>query len=168
MTGNQVYPSKFLKHDDIDEDVTYTIAEVVMEELESRERGKEEKPCIYFKEVEKGLIVNRTNWSLIAKQYGDESDDWIGKQITLTVMDVEAFGDIVSAIRVKPQRKMSTKSTLASKAAPEPTEAADDVTLFWTEAKKLGYERKDALAVLAKCKNDFGAALLALSEEAGL
>jgi hypothetical protein len=105
MKGSEVFPSKYLKAEDLDEDVEVTIKKVVLEELEQKDGTKQQKPVCYFEEGPKGLIVNKTNWSLIAKQHGDESDNWIGKTVTLTTVDVDAFGDVVSAIRIKPPRK---------------------------------------------------------------
>ncbi len=166
MRSNDVYPSKYLKAEELDADLTVTIDRVEVEELESNDGKKQNKPVAYFKEVDKGLIINKTNWAGIAKQHGDESDDWVGKQITLTVMDVEAFGDIVSAIRVKTIRKVvnpvKPKTIHPSEArTPQKSDnnAGDVVTEFWQEVKKQGLERKQGLEVLANTRQDFAAAL---------
>src|SRR6266404_2681926 len=97
----------------------------------------QEKPVVYFQEIQKGFVLNKTNWSLIARQHGDESDEWPGHKITLFVMDVEAFGDIVSAIRVRPPRKTVPK----------------------VEGVKKGLE------ILADNKNDFASALRFLESD---
>ena len=102
MKTNEVFPSKFVKAEDLDGDTEVIIDHVVMEDFEDPQTKRQsKKPVIYFRNARKGLICNKTNWALIARQHGDESDEWAGKAITLVVMDVEAFGDIVSAIRVK-------------------------------------------------------------------
>jgi hypothetical protein len=120
MRSGDVFPSKYLKAEELDEDVQVTISKVVLEELEQKDGKKQEKPVCYFEEGPKGLILNKTNWALIAKQHGDESDDWTGKKITLTTVDVDAFGDVVSAIRVKPPKKQSGGSAFPKAASPEP------------------------------------------------
>lgn len=103
MRGSDVYPSKYLKAEDFPGDVIVIIEKVEMEKFtDPKTKEETEKPLIWFKDCDKAMIVNKTNWALIAKQHGDESDDWVGKSITLGTLDVEAFGDVVSAIRVKP------------------------------------------------------------------
>ena len=103
MKQQDVFPSRFLKAEDIlDEELTLTIAKSELIELEDKQGQTQQKPVVYFKEVPKGLIVNKTNWKLITEATGEEdSDNWAGKQITLFTLDVDAFGDVVAAIRVK-------------------------------------------------------------------
>jgi hypothetical protein len=110
MKTGDVFPSKYLKAEDLDADVEVTIKNVEMAELKARDGKDESKPVCFFEEGEKGLILNKTNWAAIAKQHGDESDDWTGKKVILTVLDVDSFGDIVSAIRIKPPKKVADKS----------------------------------------------------------
>ena len=110
MKSSDVFPSKYLKAEDVEEDLTVTISSVTMEEVKDKDSGKTtQKPCIHFKELSKSILCNKTNWGLIARQHGEESDGWAGKQIILTVMDVDSFGDIVSAIRVKAPQKSKPK-----------------------------------------------------------
>ena len=110
MKAGDVFPSKYLKAEDVEEDMTVTISSVTLEDVKDKDSGKTtQKPCIHFKELAKSILCNKTNWNLIARQHGEESDEWVGKQIVLTVMDVDSFGDIVSAIRVKPSQKAKPK-----------------------------------------------------------
>jgi hypothetical protein len=161
MRSADVYPSKYLKAEELEGDLTVTIKEVVMEELESKDKGKQNKPVVYFKEMDKGLVVNKTNWSMIAKQHGDESDDWTGKQIVLHAMDVEAFGEMVLSIRVIQPRKPAVAKPAA---AAVPVISEEDITAYWTEVKKQGLERKQGLEFLNKNKQDFKLALAALQK----
>lgn len=165
MKSGEVYPSKFLKAEDLgDDEPTVTIERVLMEELDSKDHGKQQKPVAYFKGLEKGLVINKTNWSIIARQHGDESDDWVGKQITLFVMDVEAFGEIVSAIRVRPPRK-TVPVVPGVKRGSEVEANGELVTKYWTTSKQLGFDRKKGLEILQKNNGDFAAAIAEL--EAG-
>ena len=100
MKSSDVFPSKYLKAADLDEDVELTIRSVVLEELKS-EDGSEQKPICYFEEGERGLLLNKTNWNALAQQFGDESDAWAGKTVTLTVMDVQFKDKMVPALRIK-------------------------------------------------------------------
>lgn len=116
MKTNDVFPSKYLKaEDDLfdDGEVAATIKEVVLESLKSRERGEENKPVMYFKELPKGLIVNKTNWGICAKLFNsDDSDDWLSERVLMTTVDVDAFGDVVRAIRIKNQKPKVDKGAL--------------------------------------------------------
>ena len=102
MKTGEVFPSKYVKAEDLDHDIDVVIERVSLEDFEDPQTKKQsKKPVCYFQGARKGLILNKTNWGLIARQFGDESEEWVGKTVTLTVVDVEAFGDIVSAIRIK-------------------------------------------------------------------
>lgn len=131
MKTNDVFPSKYLKaEDDLFDngaEVIATIKDVIKEKMG---RGDEEKPVMYFKEISKGFVVNKTNWSVIEKLLkADDSDDWIGEKIALTTMEVDSFGEIVRAIRVKPTKPVADKTALMKRFS----------TLF-EEAKALGVE----------------------------
>jgi hypothetical protein len=102
MKQDDVFPSKYLRAEELDDEITLTINKIEMTSFEDNKGVKAEKPVAYFKEIQKGLVINKTNWKSIAEAAGEEdSDNWIGKQITLFVMDVASFGDTVSGIRVK-------------------------------------------------------------------
>lgn len=73
--------------------------------------GKTEvKPVLFFAKVAedgslspvpKGLVLNKTNAQSIIANHGPETDDWVGKDVTLYSTKVP-FGDrIVSAIRIE-------------------------------------------------------------------
>lgn len=100
MNIDQCYPSKYLKSDDLDEDVTYTIRKVEIENL-SQGKDKDEKPIVYFEEVEKGIVLNVTNKNTIKGMYGPDTDGWVGKQVTLFATEVEFKGEMTMAIRIR-------------------------------------------------------------------
>jgi hypothetical protein len=98
MKANEVFPSNFLSEPDLDdEDLILTIAHVGMEKL-----GDDQKLACSFKEHEKKLIINKTNFNAIVKATGEEdTDDWVGKKITLYPTEVQFKDKMVPAIRVK-------------------------------------------------------------------
>jgi len=117
MRTSDVFPSKYLKAEDdyFDDGATYTatIKGVVSEKLTSREKGEEDKPVMHFVELDKGLILNKTNWGTCVKLFGsDESDDWNGEKVILTTVDVDAFGDVVRAIRIKNEKPKVNRQAL--------------------------------------------------------
>ena len=102
MKTSDVFPSRFVKAEDLDGDKIVTVEQVILEEVFNQQGNtKEQKPIIYFKGATKGMLLNKTNWSKLADAYGDESDAWKGQKCILTTVEVQAFGDVVSAIRIK-------------------------------------------------------------------
>jgi hypothetical protein len=160
MRSTDVFPSKYLKAEELDEDVQVTIKKVVLEELEQKDGQKADKPVCYFEEGPKGLILNKTNWALIAKQHGDESDEWAGKTVILTTVDVDAFGDVVSAIRIKPPKKQGGGTAFPKAAKPGQTTPTE----FWSTVKKAGLSKDEGKRALEECGGDFDKALGAVEQ----
>lgn len=128
MKLKDVYPSKFLAAADAeDEDLTLTIRDVTIEKF-----GEDEKPVAWFKELGgkqgKGLVINKTNWQVIAGMLGDDSDDWIGQKITIAAERVPFQGKMVDSLRVQEQkkRKNGTSVNPAKMPPPEPVITEDD------------------------------------------
>ena len=122
---SEMFPSKWLKASDIDQDYEVEIVEVTTDNIGQGDQ-KEEKFVVHFQEFDKGLVLNKVNASMIAAQHGDDTDNWIGKKVVLTVEDVAYQGKIVPAIRVRrPARPTSPmrKPLPSGKSAPRPTAA---------------------------------------------
>lgn len=81
------------------EGLELTIEAVTLEEM----RDGAEKVCVHWKESgRKPLLCNKTNSKRFQKLFGVESDDWVGRKVTLWFdPDVEFMGDIVGGIRVR-------------------------------------------------------------------
>jgi hypothetical protein len=102
MKISQLYPSKYVKAADLEErTVTLTIDKLVIEDMANHNGEKERKPVLYFRKATKGLVLNATNARTIAGLYGDESNDWPGKRISIYPTRVKAFGAVHDTIRVK-------------------------------------------------------------------
>jgi hypothetical protein len=146
-TANDFFPSKFLKAEDFEADVTYTMKKLTKELLKGKPGKDDElKPVLFFEEVEKGLIVNKTNWAAIEKATGEaDSDHWTGKKVTLTIVEVDAFGDIVKAIRVKDAKTS------------DPT-----VQKYWQTCSDMRLTVEEGRAHLKEFKGDFAGALAGL------
>jgi hypothetical protein len=101
MKTSTAFPSKFLRVADIDEvggQLTPTIRKVVVEEIG---QDRQEKPVVYFRQTQLGLVLNRTNAARLSASLGDETDGWIGKQIVLETEQVPMRGQMVNSIRVR-------------------------------------------------------------------
>jgi len=98
MKRNDLFPSKWLKGVTMAGDTNLTITALLQEELGD---DRQEKPVLYFKEVEQGLVLNLTNFNTIADLYGDETDAWVGKKITVFPTEVTFSGKTSLGIRIR-------------------------------------------------------------------
>lgn len=89
-------------------DVTVQIRKVDRVTLRNRQ-GADVKPVIYFDGSDKGFACNKTNAEAIVSMYGPETDEWIGKRITLYPTQTQVGNKMTDCIRVRPQ-KPSTKT----------------------------------------------------------
>jgi len=117
MKTADLFPSKYLKAADLDGDVEVTIRNVGKEDFKDDDGVIKPKGVCYFEEGELGLLCNKTNWKALVRMFGDESDNWAGKTITLTVMDVPFKDEMVPAIRVKVPRSPTGKTPFKAKKA---------------------------------------------------
>jgi hypothetical protein len=97
----------WLKAEDLldSDDVDLTIEGV---EIKKFDDGKA-KPILSFEGADKRLVVNKTNALMIAEVCGSrDTDQWIGKPITLFTTKVEYGGKLMDGIRVRPPVRKAT------------------------------------------------------------
>ncbi|MGA2112710.1 MAG: hypothetical protein ABSG98_11285 [Anaerolineales bacterium] len=119
MKQSDVFPSKWLKAEDLAGPLTVRIADVRLDPIKNPEGGEDqEKPVLVLEGNFKPMILNVTNWKALAKGYGEDSDAWIGKRVTLLKTEVDAFGETHVVIRLRiPEAKVIAGS---KEAVPEP------------------------------------------------
>lgn len=85
-----------------------TIARINENETVQTAEGKSKKAVVHFKEDLKPMILNVARSKAIEKVVGSPYfEDWIGTQIQLYIEHgIKAFGDVVSAVRVRPRKPM--------------------------------------------------------------
>lgn len=88
-----------------DEDMILTIDTAKNEEVVGNNGKKEECLVLYFKEKDiQPMILNVTNAKQIERIHGTPYiEDWKGKKIQLYIAQVNAFGETVDALRIRPQ-----------------------------------------------------------------
>lgn len=93
------------------EEKVLTIKEVKREMAYNQSKGsKEECTVVHFQEDVKPLILNTTNSKAITKVCGTPYiEDWPGCRIILKVKRISAFGEMVDAVRVAPERPIEEK-----------------------------------------------------------
>ena len=71
--------------------------------VDAREIRGKTKLVISFEQIPEALVLNRTNALIMASAFGDNTDAWIGKQITLVPTKRMFQGQLLDAIEVVPQ-----------------------------------------------------------------
>jgi hypothetical protein len=133
MNINSAFPSKYLKAADAeDSDLMLTIAKVKVETVGQGPKA-EQKPIVYFKEVDKGLCLNKTNAKMIAKiAKSEDTDDWTGVTVRVVATEVEFQGDLVMSLRVREVKKAKPSSDDTTPEAPEAPPLDDrDIPFAW-------------------------------------
>lgn len=104
MKVSEVFSGDYLKAADLQgAEPTVVIASVEVKEFDDGN-----KFLIAFQNKKKGLVANKTNSRRIAMLYGDDTDNWIGKEIVLYTDMVDFQGSTVEAIRVRGPKKQPT------------------------------------------------------------
>lgn len=112
MDVNDLFPSKYLKHSDAEPDIIVTISRITQEKMKNNDGKEEQKPVIYFSEQEKGMVLNRTNANTLAELFGSDIGNWTGERVTLTSVEVDAFGKMQKALRFKAAAPKVTREEL--------------------------------------------------------
>jgi hypothetical protein len=105
MKMSTMFPSKFLKGTDLNGTPTVAIKSVA---LETVGQDGEQKHVVYFEGMQKGMVLNKTNADLIESLYGDETNDWLGQEVTLFSMPVAFNGKTTMSCRVRAPKKVQT------------------------------------------------------------
>jgi hypothetical protein len=149
MNAKTLITSDYITAVEIDKkELTMTIDRVVREKIADIKNPDKQKlkGVIFFKGVERGWVMNRTNVQCLIALFGVETDHWIGKRVTIyatpvkvgpkTELGIRIKGspDITAPViaviempRKKPQRMQLIKTTPGAKTAEAP---ASDLPKF--------------------------------------
>ena len=101
-TASDFFPSKYLRASDLKGKTARATIDRIYAEQFDNDSGKQTRPVIAFRAPSdlKPLVCNKTNFALIAKLYGEDSDSWIGKEIGLHAELVSFRGKVSESVRV--------------------------------------------------------------------
>ena len=88
---------------------------------------KKTKPVLYFKNKDKGLVLNKTNAQPIAADLGEDLSQWIGQRIDIFGTRVTGPSGLVDGIRVRPVRKVVPITSAAAAQPPAAAEPDDEI-----------------------------------------
>ena len=95
--------SKYLKADDLKEgtEIRITIDRVAIEAIEREGKAGEDRAVVYFRDKEKGLVLNTTNGKKLVEAYGDSPEAQVGKDVILYRDTVDFKGQMVPCLRIR-------------------------------------------------------------------
>ena len=104
MKKADVFPSKYLKCDDLQgKPINVVIERAPLETLKSPDGKEQSKIVLYFRGAKKALPLNVTNWDACVDACGDDdTDGWPGHQIELYPAKTQMGGKTLDCIRIRP------------------------------------------------------------------
>lgn len=123
---SQIRDSKYLKKDDVGGGIQATIFKFEEANVAMENQAEEMKWLVYFRDLEKPLVLNSTNAQAIAEIFGiDELNDSIGKKVVLyTDPGVQFAGKRVGGIRIRAAK--AAKAAASAKGTKNPAPEPDD------------------------------------------
>ena len=97
MRIENVYPSRYLNAASLESEIDLTFKSITLEEMPD---GKK-KLVAFFNEIDKALVINKTNLVTIGQLHGSETDFWLGKKVTIFVTEVPTPSGMKPGIRVR-------------------------------------------------------------------
>jgi hypothetical protein len=102
MKMSEEFPSKYLKAADLKgREIKVIMANVEREEVGVKDGRPDIKPVLYFKDKTKGIVLNKTNATVISDFYGDDSADWYDQPVILYSVMTEFGGKATPGLRVR-------------------------------------------------------------------
>lgn len=117
--------SKFLKKEDVmDRPMLVTINGITEENVAMDDQPKEMKYCLHFLELDKPLVLNKTNIEMCAEVCNsEETDEWQGKKIVIYNDESIKFqGKKTGGIRIRAAKGLQSKPDKPSIANADPKE----------------------------------------------
>jgi hypothetical protein len=102
--------SKFLRKEDFDEDQVMTIKDCKLEDV-GKEDAAEQRWVLYFRERDKGMVLNVTTIRVLEQAYGGDTDQWVGNKVMVYVDPNVSFGGkVVGGLRLRTPKKQGAKA----------------------------------------------------------
>jgi len=145
LSFDQLFPGRFIKAGEMHgKPVTLTLKSIYLDDLEKEDGTTKAQAVATFVEIKREWAVNRTNASALRAMWGDDTDAWLGKRVTLfpepdttgmsesgVCLRVKGSPDIAktitATIKLPRRRPMQRKLEKTSADAPDdPTDAELD------------------------------------------
>ena len=126
MTRDEIFPSKYLKAADLKgKPHAVTIERAAYETLKGLDGKETQKIVLHFKNVEKSLPLNVTNFDAVWDVTGYfDTEDWPGQRIELYPTKTTMGGKPTDCIRIR--RPSASRPAAAAPSPPPPSEPASE------------------------------------------
>jgi hypothetical protein len=106
-TRDEIFPSKFLKCEDLKgKPRVVQIEDAPVETLKNSKGEEQSKIVLYFAGAKKALPLNMTNFDAVVDVTGcGDSKDWHGHWLELYPSKTQMGGKLVDCIRIRPPRR---------------------------------------------------------------
>jgi hypothetical protein len=132
---DKAYGSRFLGVVDVgDKKIRTKITKVRMEEVKNRDTGKsEKKPLVYFENIDKPLILIKTNKDTLVAAFGEAPASWLGATVGIFVDPSVMFsGKRTGGVRL---RALLPAPAAKPMPKPVPVQTAKPAAAAWPEEK---------------------------------
>lgn len=128
MKLNQAFPGKFLKAADFEDGPrTLTIKNVTHDKV----NDDESKLVVHFREDERGMVLNKTNFNMIEEITGeDDTDNWKGAVLSVGRVKVDFQGQRVWGVRIMDPGAAPKSATRSSHEATRDNRYDDDAPIL--------------------------------------
>ncbi|MCA9190595.1 MAG: hypothetical protein KDB03_02490 [Planctomycetales bacterium] len=121
MKISQQFAGSYLKAADLPQPRVFAVQSVVMGKMPEGD----EKPVLNFAGSDQALVLNKTNATILAELWGDETTAWHGQLVELYATTTSFGGRMVPCIRVR----AAQVQTAARQPAPVPQPSAPQPTV---------------------------------------
>lgn len=105
----ELCPSPHLEAADITGDTVVTIKAYDWHPVGSEQKVK---GVIFFKEFERGMVINKTNRVILQHLFGSYADDMLDQQITIYPSETTFEGKVVPCLRIRAQKPEAARPKL--------------------------------------------------------
>ena len=126
--------SRYIKREELKVPTEFTCKEVVLENVAMESAPAEMKWVMRFNEVDKGLVLNKTNRENAAFVSGQSnSDNWAGQKFTLFNDMSVVYNNKRGGIRIQVAQMQATPNPAAGAAIQQATAPVTDTTDYSQE-----------------------------------
>lgn len=131
MKVADMFPSKWLKKEDVANPVTATIARITQEEMNDDGGGKVLKHIVYFNGNIKPMVLNKTNALIVSTFLGDDPSTWVGRSVEIYAdPTIQMKGKITGGLRMRAPNRPGFMAGTGSDFS-EPTPSANGQGEKW-------------------------------------
>lgn len=104
MQWSELFPRNYLNATDIPPGgIAGQILQIILEDVAGNGKAGDHKPVLYLSDLDKGIVVNKTNGTILRECFGDTVEAAIGKYLQVRQGKVMFSGKLVPSVMLIPQ-----------------------------------------------------------------